>query len=178
MATAEPALSRVAERDRLHGSSLAVLRVGVAVLWIQNASWKVPPDFGADADKGLYFWASQAVEHPVLTPYSGFVEAVVLPNIAVFGWVTLLTEAGLGAFLLIGLATRFWALVGIAQTLAITLSVLNAPHEWHWSYYLMLLAHLVLLGTAAGRNFGLDGVFRPIWLQSRGRIAAILLRAS
>ena len=104
--------------------------------------------------------------HPVLAPYSRLVETVVLPNIAVFGWVTLLTEAGLGAFLLIGLATRFWALVGILQTLAITLSVLNAPNEWHWSYYLMLLAHVVLLGTAAGRSFGLDGVFRPIWSHS------------
>lgn len=166
------------EVSRLSGVSLAILRIGIALLWIQNTSWKVPPDFGANADKGLFFWASQAVEHPVLAPYSNFVETLVLPNIAVFGWVTLLTEAALGAFLLIGLATRFWAIVGIAQTCAITLSVLNAPHEWHWSYYLMLLAHIVLLGTAAGRTFGLDGVLRPIWRKSSGRMAAILMRAS
>lgn len=164
--------------SRFSGASLAILRIGIAVLWIQNASWKVPPDFGANNDRGLFFWANQAVQYPVLAPYSGFVEAFVLPNIQVFGYVTLLTEAALGAFLLIGLATRFWALVGIAQTIAITLSVLNAPNEWHWSYYLMLLAHIVLLGTAAGRAFGLDGVFRPIWLASPGRFAAIMRRAS
>lgn len=166
------------EMSRLSGVSLALLRIGIALLWIQNASWKVPPDFGANADKGLFFWASQAVEHPVLAPYSVFVETLVLPNIAVFGWVTLLTEAALGAFLLVGLATRFWAIVGIAQTCAITLSVLYAPNEWHWSYYLMLLAHIVLLGAAAGRTFGLDGAFRPIWRESSGRIAALLMRAS
>jgi thiosulfate dehydrogenase (quinone) large subunit len=168
----------VAARSRFSGISLAVLRVGVALMWIQNSSWKVPPDFGKNADRGLYFWASRAVEFPVLAPYSSFVESIVLPNIAIFGWVTLLTEAGLGAFLLVGLATRFWALVGIAQTLAITLSVLNAPNEWHWSYYLMLLAHIALLGTAAGRHYGLDGVFRPIWRRSSGRLTTTLLRAS
>ncbi len=165
-------------RARLGGVSLAVLRIGVALLWIQNASWKVPPDFGEKADKGLFFWASQAVEYPVVAPYSQFVETIVLPNIAVFGWVTLLTEAALGAFLLIGLATRFWAAVGIAQTIAITLSVLNTPHEWHWSYYLMLLAHVTLLGTAAGRSVGLDAVLRPVWHASTGRVARILMRAS
>ncbi len=168
----------VEQRTRLGGVSLAVLRIGIAVMWIQNVGWKVPPDFGANSNQGLYFWAAQAVKYPVFAPYSGFVETLVLPNIAIFGWVTLLTEAGLGAFLLIGLATRFWALVGIAQTLAITLSVLNAPHEWHWSYYLMLLAHIALLGTAAGRSFGLDGLFRPIWRESSGRIPAIMMKVS
>ncbi|MEO5921649.1 MAG: TQO small subunit DoxD [Pseudolysinimonas sp.] len=168
----------LADRSRLREVSLAALRIGIAALWIQNASWKVPPDFGAIADRGLYFWASKAVEYPVLAPFSSFVKAIVLPNIAIFGWVTLLTEAALGAFLLIGLATRFWALVGIAQTFAIMLSVLNAPHEWHWSYYLMLLAHIVLFGTAAGRSFGLDGVFRPIWSESHARVPAIMLRVS
>ncbi len=167
-----------AQSSRLNGIALAVLRVGIAVLWIQNASWKVPPDFGREAGKGLFFWVSQAIEYPVLPFYSGFLESVILPNLAVFGYLTLLTEAALGAFLLIGLATRFWALVGIAQTLAITLSVLNAPNEWHWSYYLMLLAHIVLLGTAAGRSYGLDGIFRPIWRQSSARFASILMRAS
>lgn len=166
------------QQPRFAGISVAILRIAVGLLWIQNAGWKVPPDFGQTDDKGLYFWASQAVEYPVLPPYSWFVETVVLPQIGVFGWMILLLEAALGAFLLIGLATRFWALVGIAQSLAITFSVLNAPDEWHWAYYLMILAHLVLLGTAAGRQVGLDGVLRPIWTQSPGRIARVLRAAS
>lgn len=47
---------------------------------------------------------------------------------------TLLLEASIGAFLFIGLATHLWALIGIGQSLAITMSVLNAPNEWEWSY--------------------------------------------
>ena len=157
---------------------IAVLRCGVALMWIQNVAWKVPPDFGRANNNGLFFWAGLAVEHPVFAPYSAFVDGVVLPNIEVFGWFTLLIEAGLGAFLLIGLATRFWAIVGIGQTLAITLSVLFAPHEWHWSYYLMGLAHLAIFATAAGRSYGVDGVMRETWSASSGRLSRLMMRLS
>ena len=163
---------------RVSAVMLAVLRCGVALMWIQNVAWKVPPDFGRANNDGLYFWASQAVAHPVFAPYSAFVDAVVLPNIEVFGWLTLLVEGGLGAFLLIGLATRFWAVVGIGQTLAITLSVLFAPHEWQWSYYLMGLAHLAIFATAAGRSYGVDGVLRGAWSASSGRLSQLMVRLS
>ncbi|NIJ12489.1 thiosulfate dehydrogenase [quinone] large subunit [Saccharomonospora amisosensis] len=139
----------------------AVVRVGVALLWVQNAAWKVPPDFGEDSNGGLYHFTRFAVDRPVWGPYAWFAEHVVLPNFALFGWVTLVVEAGLGAFLLVGLATRLWAAIGVGQSVVITLSVLNAPHEWHWSYYLMILAHLALFATAAGRCFGVDAVLRP-----------------
>jgi len=90
----------------------------------------------------------------------------------------MLVEVSLGAFLVVGLATRFWALVGIGQSLAITLSVVNAPNEFPWTYYLMIVAHIVILTTAAGRTFGLDGLLRPSWRQSPGRVARLMLRAS
>lgn len=151
---------------------LAVVRVGVALLWIQNAAWKVPPDFGEDAGGGLYYFTRFAVDRPVWGPYAWFTEQVVLPYFTFFGWVTLLVEAGLGAFLLVGLATRLWALIGVAQSVAITLSVLNAPNEWHWSYYLMILVHLALFATAAGRHFGVDAVLRPAL--GRNRAARLL----
>ena len=157
---------------------IAVVRVGVALMWIQNVAWKRPPDFGRADDNGLFFWAGQAVEYPVFAPYSAFVETLFLPNIEVVGWIILLVEAGLGAFLLIGLATRLWAVIGLAQTLAIMLSVLNAPHEWHWSYYLMFLAHLALLATAAGRSYGVDGVLRPLWSRSDSWFARTMMRLS
>jgi thiosulfate dehydrogenase [quinone] large subunit len=71
-----------------------------------------------------------------------------------------------------------WALVGIAQTVAIALSVLNAPNEWVWSYLLMLLAHVALFATAAGRYAGLDGLLRPRWAASPSALARLLVRAS
>ncbi len=163
---------------RVSAVMVAALRCGVALMWIQNVAWKVPPDFGRANNDGLYFWASKAVAYPVFAPYSAFVDGVVLPNIEVFGWFTLLVEGGLGAFLLVGLATRFWAVVGMGQTLAITLSVLFAPHEWQWSYYLMGLAHLTIFATAAGRSYGVDGVLRETWSTSSGRLAQLMMRLS
>lgn len=165
-------------RARSAQALMAIVRIGVALMWIQNVAWKRPLDFGRAADNGLYFWAGQAVDHPVLPPYSWFVETVFLPGIEVFGWMILLVEGGLGAFLLIGLATRLWALIGIAQSVAIALSVLHAPHEWHWAYYLMILAHVALFATAAGRWFGVDGVLRPLWQESPRPWARALAVAS
>jgi thiosulfate dehydrogenase [quinone] large subunit len=165
--------------SRLSRALIVVVRVAVAVLWIQNVGWKGPPTFGHDANpSGLYAFTSYAVEYPVFPPYSWLVEHLVLPNFTLFGWGVLLVESALGAFLLIGLATRFWALVGIAQTLAITLSVLNAPGEWPWSYFLMLMVHMVLFAVAAGRYGGLDGLLRPRWQTSQTRLARALVRAS
>ncbi|MET3923648.1 TQO small subunit DoxD [Arthrobacter sp. UYEF20] len=157
---------------------IAGLRIAVALLWIQNVSWKIPPDFGRNDHTGLFQFTGYAVEHPVVPPFSWLVQYVVLPNFTLFGYATLLVEFSLGAFLLAGLLTRFWAAIGILQALAITMSVLNAPNEWHWSYYLMLAVHAVLLATAAGRTAGLDGLLRPRWRTSSNRLAKWALRAS
>lgn len=166
------------DQSRAARATLAGVRVALGLLWIQGAGWKVPPDFGQESGSGLFRFTGYAVEYPVFPPYSWLVDTLVLPNFVAFGYLVLLLEASIGAFLLVGLATRFWALLGIAQTAAITLSVLDAPHEWPWTYYLMFAAHAVVLATAAGRTGGLDGLLRPVWRRSSGSGARLLLRAS
>jgi thiosulfate dehydrogenase [quinone] large subunit len=181
MATTEsPAAAARLPDTRTSRALVAATRVIVAFVWIQNCYWKVPPDFGRDSTppEGLYQFTRYAVDYPVFPPYSFLVEHVVLPRFTFFGWTTLLLEASLGAFLLIGLATRLWAVVGLGQSVVIALSVLDAPNEWHWSYYLMATAHLMLFAVAAGRAGGLDGTLRPLWARSEGRVAKLLLRVS
>jgi thiosulfate dehydrogenase [quinone] large subunit len=160
---------------RLARVLVAVVRVVVGLLWVQNLSWKSPkgPDFG-----DLHQWVLNGVKYQVFAPYSWLLKHLVLPHLTVFGWLTLLVEGSLGAFLLIGLATRFWALVGLVQTVAITLSAMNTPGEWFWSYFLMFAAHLALFATAAGRAYGLDGVVRPVWRARPGLRSRLLLLAS
>jgi thiosulfate dehydrogenase [quinone] large subunit len=165
--------------SRLSRALIVVLRVGVALLWIANLGWKDPPSFGQGANpSGLYAFTRDAVELPVFPPYSWVVSHVVLKAFPVFGWGVLFVETALGAFLLIGLATRFWALVGIVQTLAITFSVVRVPGEWVWSYLLMLLAHAAIVAVAAGRFGGLDGLLRARWRRSDTRLARLLVLAS
>ena len=159
-------------------AAIAAVRIVVALMWIQNLNWKIPPDFGRARHADLYAFVQDAVTHPVVPAYSWLVEHLVLPHFIVFGYLTLVTEFGLGVFLLTGLLTRLWAVIGIAQSLAITLSVLNTPGEWHWSYFLMITAHVALLATAAGRAGGLDGLLRPAWRRSTSVIARLALAAS
>lgn len=154
-------------------ASLAIVRIVFGLLWLTNVSWKRPPDFDT-----LRHFTEFAVTNPVFAPYSFVVENVVLRAFTPFGYLVLITEASIGAFLILGLATRFWALVGLVQTTAIALSVINAPHEWSWAYYMMAMGHLAIFATAAGRVFGLDGLFRPVFIQGRGRIARTLELAS
>lgn len=166
--------------SRLSRVLLAVCRVTVGLLWIQNLSWKNPPHFGNNTDppRDLYAWTLNGVEHEVFAPWAWLVEHLIIPNFSVFAWGAFAIEACLGAFLLVGLATRLWAVVGLVQTTAITFSVLNTPHEWFWSYFLMYAVHLALLATAAGRAYGVDSALRPVWRQRGGRWSRVLLAAS
>jgi hypothetical protein len=151
LAPAEPS-----ERGR--DIALGGLRVLVGALWLYNVVWKLPPEFGRDTGRQLYGYVQGAVDDPFLPPYSWVLEQVVLPNFGFFGWGVLIVESLLAAFLLTGAYTRLWALVGAGQALAIGLSVVTAPGEWPWGYYMLVGIHLVLFATAAGSYGGVDGV--------------------
>ena len=46
------------------------------------------------------------------------------------------------------------------------------------SFYLMILAHVALFATAAGRSYGLDALLRPRWSASSRRASQFLVRLS
>lgn len=161
------------DEGRLARGGVAFARMTLGMLWLTQVVWKTPPDF-----KLLARFTGYAVDHEVFPPWSFVVEKLILPNLTLFGWVTIVTEASIAAFLLLGLASRFWALVGLTMTVTIILSDLNAPNEWSWAYYMMFTLHVVVLTTAAGRAFGLDGLLRPAWRQGGGRLARLLVAAS
>lgn len=159
-------------------ATIWLVRIVVALVWLQAAGWKRPPDFGQSTGGGLYKFTRYAVEYPVFAPWKWFVREIVLPNFTAFGWLVLVLEASLAAFLLLGLMTRFWAIVGAIQALAIGLSAANGPHEFGGTYWLLLIANLALFATAAGRFGGLDGILRPVWRRSGTRAARWMVRAS
>ncbi len=138
--------------------ALAVLRILAGLLWLSQVWWKVPPDFGENRRTGLWFWTHLAVDHPVFPPYSWLVEHLVLPNFAPFGWLVLVMETLLPVLLLTGTAVRLAALIGIGQSLAIGLSVAEAPNEWPWAYAMMIGIHLVLLLGPSTQYAAVDAV--------------------
>jgi uncharacterized membrane protein YphA (DoxX/SURF4 family) len=143
---------------RASGIGLAVLRIIAGLLWLAHVWWKLPPDFGENRRTGLWFWTHLAVDHPVFPPYSWLVEHLVLPNFTPFGWVVLVVETLLPVLLLTGTAVRLAALIGIGQSLAIGMSVAEAPNEWPWAYAMMIGIHLVLLLGPSAQYAAVDAV--------------------
>jgi uncharacterized membrane protein YphA (DoxX/SURF4 family) len=86
------------------------------------------------------------------------VNDVILANYGVFQWVITAVELGVGAALIVGLATRGAALIGLGQQLFLQLVYLSSgrwmweqPHEW--------VPLLILTLVPAGRVWGLDHRF-------------------
>jgi uncharacterized membrane protein YphA (DoxX/SURF4 family) len=143
---------------RASGIALAVLRIVAGLLWLAHVWWKLPPDFGKNGRTGLWFWTHLAVDHPVFPPYSWLVEHLVLTNFTPFGWLVLVVETLLPVLLLTGTAVRLAALIGIGQSLAIGMSVAEAPNEWPWAYAMMISIHLVLLLAPSAQYAAVDAV--------------------
>ena len=111
--------------DRAARTVVAAGRIVVGLLWMSNAGWKVPPAFGENGNRDLHRFTAAAVDQPVFPPFSFVIEHVVLPNFRFFGWIVLLVEIALGAFLTFGIATRLWAVVGGVHATVIALCVLR-----------------------------------------------------
>jgi hypothetical protein len=137
------------------------------LLWLANASWKVPPGFGKSAERcsGLCRFVQAGIDHPV-APGSGWVlDAIVEPQLQVFGYITLLSEVALAVLLISRRYLRVAAVLGVAQSLAIGLTVANAPDEWYWAYLLMVGLHLAVLAFAP--------VLRPVAPRTMAIVAAL-----
>ena len=169
-----PGLETIAT-DRWAGRAIGALRILMGLLWLQNAGWKHPP-FTTHSGVGRY--VQLGIDNPVFSPYSWISKHVIIPNLTAFGWGVAIIETALAVFLLLGLATRLWATIGALQAVAITLSALHAPHEWGWSYWMLIGIHVVLVATAAGRTYGLDAVLRPVWRERTGRVSQLLMKVS
>ncbi len=160
---------------KLNGRVGLGLRVVFGLLWMANTEWKIPTSFNAVKSFTTNGTASAA---SAFGPYTFVVKKLVLPNFGVFGWLTLLLEVSLGAFLLLGLGTRLWALIGAGQATAIGLSVMFQSGEWPWAYVMMVAGHIALFALAAGRTGGLDSVLRPLWARRTDRVSQLMMRAS
>ncbi len=119
---------------------------------------------------------------PLARLNGAFIEAIVKPNIAWFGYVIFGAEAFIALSLLLGLFSRLGGLVavGISAQLMVGLAGIPQPFEWEWSYNLMVVLSLLMFGLAPGRILGLDALLRRPLLRaaqrgSKAAKAALLL---
>ncbi len=162
------------KRSRGDAWASAAVRILVGLMWLYNVAWKRPPDFGQNSGKSIYGFTKDAVDHPVFPPFSWVVEHAVLPNFTAFGWAVLAVETALAVLLLTGAFVRLAALMGIAQSLAIGLSVASTPGEWPWAYWLMIGVHVMLLFSAAGSVLAVDALRSRRHGPSKVRLLALV----
>jgi thiosulfate dehydrogenase (quinone) large subunit len=136
---------------------LALARILYGVLWWQQSKWKVPSDdFGRKSGGGLWYWVQQEIQYPTVAAYKNFLVTVMVPHWTFFGWMTLITETFIGATLILGLFTRVGALVAVGMAVNITTGILSVPHEWVWTYVMLIVFPIAFLLCDAGRSFGID----------------------
>jgi thiosulfate dehydrogenase (quinone) large subunit len=141
---------------------VGLVRILYGVLWWKQSKWKVPSDdFGRKSGGGLWYWVQQEVQYPTVQAYRDFLVNVMIPNWTFFGWMTLITETFIGATLMLGLFTRLGSLVAIGMALNITIGIVSVPHEWVWTYVMLIMLPVIFLFTDAGRSFGLDSFIAP-----------------
>ncbi len=159
----------------LFARGMAVIRIFFGIILFANGLAKIEPalarvDIGPyhanlitrDGARGILNFevnerriregAPQGTQVPGLKP---FVNDVVLANWGIFQWLVVLVELGAGGLLILGLATRLGALIGLGQQLFLALVYLSS-NRWMFEQPHEYVPLIVLAIVPAGRMWGLD----------------------
>ena len=175
MSTAPATQSPPVDADAaLFGRGLAILRIFFGVILFTNglakvfgfSSIKIGPyaSFLIDRD-GARTILEGEVRDNELPLIPAIVNDVLLPNFAFFQWVITALEVGVGALLILGLATRAAALAGLGQQLFLALLYFSS-NRWAFEQPHEYVPLFILAWVPAGRVWGLDGRIvrhRPTW---------------
>ena len=159
----------------LTARGMAVIRIFFGLILFANGLAKVEPSLG-QIDLGSYHanlitregargilnfevnercireGAPQGTQVPGL---KSFVNTVVLANWGFFQWLVVLVEVGAGLLLVLGLATRAGALIGLGQQLFLAL-VYVSSNRWMFEQPHEYVPLIILAIVPAGRMWGLD----------------------
>ena len=69
-----------------------------------------------------------------------------------------LVETGLAICLMLGIAVRLGALLGIAMALNLWIGLYHLQAEWPWCYIFIAFLHMFFVADRAGRALGLDAI--------------------
>jgi len=128
-------------------------RCFVGVMWWQQSLWKVPPDYG-----GLVYWMQQMVDHSAFALQSDLVRDIAIPRIGIFGPLQYAVEVAIAASLALGALTRLSSAIGFLMAVNLWLGLYNAPHEWPWTYFFLILIEWLFMADPPGRSLGLEAL--------------------
>ena len=137
---------------------IALLRLVMGTMWWEQSLWKIPPNFD-----GLIFFMKEIVAHSSIPLQAQMVDQLVVPNIWLFGPMVYGLEVLIGVSLMLGVFTRWFALLGLGMTLNLWVGLYSAPNEWPWTYGYLLVIQALFVIDPPGRCLGLDSANTPFW---------------
>jgi uncharacterized membrane protein YphA (DoxX/SURF4 family) len=137
-------------------------------MWWQQTLWKLPPFYTDHPDQpfgetGLAYWMGVMGKSTAIPLQADFVNNIVLPHFYLFAPIVYALEALTAISLILGIFVRFWGLVGALQILNLWLGLYNAPGEWPWTYFFLLVVQLIFAVHRYGRSLGLDALIVARW---------------
>jgi uncharacterized membrane protein YphA (DoxX/SURF4 family) len=158
---------RPEQRDFSHLAQWS-FRFVMGGFWWQQSLWKLPPLYTnhpeAPLTTGLAYWMHQMGQYAAVPLQSDLVNNVVLPHFYVFAPIVYAAEVLTGVSLMLGVFTRLFGVIGALQILNLWLGLYNAPGEWPWTYFFLLVLQLMFALHCYGRSLGIDAL-----LSGRGR---------
>jgi uncharacterized membrane protein YphA (DoxX/SURF4 family) len=133
-----------------------LVRLLIGSMWYQGSTWKLP----LPVSGGIDYWLKQGGQVSAFQFLNDLVNNVLVPALPVLGPLIYLVELFLAVAFMLGIFTRFAALVGIGETLFLWLTLYRHEHEWPWTYMFIILLHVLFIVIAAGRYLGLDALLR------------------
>jgi uncharacterized membrane protein YphA (DoxX/SURF4 family) len=151
-----------AQRSIEHVGNWAT-RVLVGSMWWQQTLRKLPPYSTAQPQEpfgttGLAYWMGLMGKHAAIPLQADFVNNIVLPHFYLFAPVVYAAEVFVALSLILGLFVRLGGVMGALQIANLWLGLYNAPGEWPWTYFFLLLLMLTFALHHYGRSLGLDAI--------------------
>jgi uncharacterized membrane protein YphA (DoxX/SURF4 family) len=156
VAAAWLAWTRDPEQRKPYHVAIWLTRLLIGSMWWQQSLWKVPPNYA-----GLLYWMKQEADHAAVPLQGQLVAEIVVPHIAIFGPLVYAIEAAIGVSLILGLLTRWGALLGLLMGLNLWLGLYSAPGEWPWTYFFLTVIQFLFLIDPPGQSLGIDAL-RPV----------------
>lgn len=145
----------------------------IGTMWWQQTLWKVPPYYTDQPDhpmtSGLAYWVTQMGQSAWIPLQADFVNNIVLPHFQLFAPAVYGLEVLTAVSLLLGIFVRFWSAIGALQIVNIWLGLYDAPGEWPWTYFFLLVLQVIFALHQYGRSLGLDAIIVARYAQAKSR---------
>lgn len=142
-----------------------LIRTLIGAMWLEGSLWKLP----LPVSGGFGYWLGLMGDNAAFGFYGSLIKSVLVANIAFVNPMIFLVEVTLAASLMLGIAVRLTALLGVAMALNLWIGLYHFQPEWPWIYIFIVMLHVFLIADRAGRALGLDAMLLRVkrhWFQS------------